>query len=66
MCESSVYLRDGDELKLYFANVDKIIPGENEMILEDIFGQKKIIKAELKELNLVDHRIIIERKKENL
>jgi len=63
MCESSVYLRNGDKLELYFANVDKIIPGDDGMILEDIFGQKKIIKAELKELNLVDHRIIIERKK---
>jgi len=41
MCESSVYLRNGDKLELYFANVDKIIPGDDGMILEDIFGQKK-------------------------
>lgn len=61
MCESNVYIKDREKLELYFANVDKIIPSENELILEDIFGQKKIIKARLKELNLINHRIIIEK-----
>ena len=60
MCEANVYLKNKDKLELYFENVDKIIPGKDQLILEDIFGKKKIINASLKELNLVDHRIIIE------
>ncbi|NLX70034.1 MAG: CooT family nickel-binding protein, partial [Clostridiales bacterium] len=36
---------------------------EDQLILEDIFGQKKIIRARLKELHLVDHKIIIEKTK---
>ncbi|MGI6188670.1 MAG: CooT family nickel-binding protein [Clostridiales bacterium] len=63
MCEATVYFEDDEGLKLYFDNVDKIFPGEDQLILEDIFGQKKIIKARLKELHLVDHKIIIERTK---
>ena len=45
MCEATVYFEDDEGLKLYFDNVDKILPGEDQLILEDIFGQKKIIKA---------------------
>jgi predicted RNA-binding protein len=65
MCEAAVYIKEPDKVELYFENVDKIIQGENELILEDIFGQKKIIKARLKELHLVDHRIFIERLKKD-
>jgi len=61
VCEANVYLKSKGKMELYFASVDKIIPRENEIIMEDIFGQKKIIKAKLKELNLVDHFIVIEK-----
>ena len=62
MCEANVYIKTKDQLELYFENVDKILPDSDEIIMEDVFGQKKIIKAKLKELNLVEHRIIIERR----
>jgi predicted RNA-binding protein len=61
MCEALVYLKDGDKVEPYFENVDKIFLQQEGLVLEDIFGQKKIIKAKLKELHLVDHRIIIEK-----
>lgn len=63
MCEAMVYLKDGEKIEPYFENVDKIFSQEEGLILEDIFGQKKIIKARLKELHLVDHKVIIERMK---
>ncbi len=63
MCEAMVYLKDGDKVEPYFENVDKIFAQEEGLILEDIFGEKKIIKARLKELHLVDHKVIIERMK---
>ena len=61
MCESNVYLIDknGKE-QLFFELVDKISAGNNEVQLENILGQKKVIKARIKELALVDHRIILE------
>lgn len=62
MCEANVYLLDekGDE-KLFLEAVDKIIPVGNELCLEDIFNKRKYIKAKIKEMALVDHRIVLER-----
>jgi predicted RNA-binding protein len=61
MCESSVYLIDknGKE-RLFFELVDKIVPDKNTIYLEDILGQKKSVNARIKELALVDHRIVLE------
>jgi predicted RNA-binding protein len=60
MCESNAYLlKDGRE-ELILENVD-IFESENEEIrLVDIFGEEKKIKAKVKTLSLVDHKIILE------
>lgn len=62
MCEANAYIinEDGKET-LLLEGVDKVVPEEDTLILENIFGQKKIVKARIKELSLVDHRIILER-----
>jgi predicted RNA-binding protein len=60
MCEANAYLvKDGKE-ELFFANVDRVVPQEDGILLEDIFGKKKIIKAKIKEMELVDHKIKLE------
>lgn len=62
MCEANVYLidKDGKE-KLLLEAVDKIIPKDDMIELENIFSERKIVKARIKEMALVDHRIILER-----
>ncbi|MCX8130069.1 MAG: CooT family nickel-binding protein [Clostridia bacterium] len=62
MCEANAYLRDenGDEI-LYLEGVDKLMPDGDKIILENIFGQRKIIRAKIKELALVEHKIILEK-----
>jgi predicted RNA-binding protein len=61
MCESTVYLIDknGKE-SLLFELVDKIVPDKDTVYMEDILGQKKTVSARIKELALVDHRIVLE------
>ncbi len=61
MCEANAYLIKGENEELFFEKVDKVIPENGQLILENIFGQKKIIRARIKELALVDHKIILER-----
>lgn len=61
MCEANAYLREGDREELVLEMVDRVVPYEDGLLLEDIFGRRKIIKAKIKELALVDHRIILER-----
>ncbi|MGB4504924.1 MAG: CooT family nickel-binding protein [Syntrophaceticus sp.] len=61
MCEAHAYLRLGDQEELFFENVDRVEPQDDGLVLENIFGQRKMIKARIKELALVDHKIILEK-----
>ena len=65
MCEANVYVINKDIEELLFERVDKIIPKDREIYLENIFGERKIVAARIKELHLVDHRIILERIEDN-
>lgn len=61
MCEANVYIvKDGVE-ELLLESVDKVVPGEDGILLENIFGQQKIIKARIKEMALVNHKIVLEK-----
>ncbi len=61
MCEANVYLhRDGQE-ELLMESVDRIIPGEdNQIFMENIFGERRVVKARIREMELVRHRVILE------
>ncbi|AEG16800.1 MULTISPECIES: CooT family nickel-binding protein [Desulfofundulus] len=61
MCEANAYLRKDGKEELFLENVDRVIPHEDGILLEDIFGRRKIVKAKIVELALVDHRIILEK-----
>ncbi|HHT62735.1 MAG: CooT family nickel-binding protein [Bacillota bacterium] len=65
MCEANAYIINGEQEDLFMEKVDRVIPENGQLILENIFGQKKIIKAQIKELALVDHRIILKRNEGN-
>lgn len=62
MCEANAYIVDenGNEV-LFLEGVDKLIPEGEKIVLENIFGQRKIVKAKIKELSLVDHKIVLEK-----
>ena len=61
MCEANVYFidKEGKE-KLFLESVDKIIPSDEGIILENIFSERKVVKAKIKEMALVEHRIVLE------
>lgn len=64
MCEANVYIRNKgeEEYELLMEAVDSVIPGEkNEITVKSIFGEQKIVHAEIKELLLLDHEIHLER-----
>lgn len=60
MCEANAYLRRGEKDELVLQSVDRVLPQEDGLLLENIFGQRKLLRARIKELALVDHRIILE------
>jgi len=61
VCEASAYLRKDGKEELLLEMVDKVVPHEEGLMLEDIFGRRKIIKARIAELALVDHKIVLEK-----
>jgi predicted RNA-binding protein len=61
MCEANAYILNGKDEELFMEKVDRVVPDGEQLILENIFGQKKIVKALIKELALVDHKIILVR-----
>lgn len=61
MCEANAYImKDGLE-ELVLESVDKVVPTEQGILLENIFGQQKMIKARIKEMALVNHKIVLEK-----
>ena len=60
MCESSAYImKDGKE-ELVLESVD-VLEDEGDFIsMVNIFGEQKRLKARIRSLSLVDHKIILE------
>ena len=60
MCESNVYiLKDGRE-ELVLESVDVLENLEGQVKLVSMFGEEEKIKARVKSLSLVDHKIFLE------
>ena len=61
MCEANAYLvRNGKE-ELILEAVDIVEPAEGGKIrMANIFGEQKVIAAQLKSMSLVNHKIILE------
>ncbi|MBW1729781.1 MAG: CooT family nickel-binding protein [Deltaproteobacteria bacterium] len=60
MCESSVYIVEQGEEKLLMENVELLENKNGILTMVDLFGEKKDIKATVRSLSLVDHRILVE------
>jgi predicted RNA-binding protein len=60
MCEAAAYmLKDGQE-ELVLESVDQIESDNGKVKIVNIFGERKEIRAKIRRLSLVDHRIILE------
>ncbi|MBC7357677.1 Predicted RNA-binding protein [Desulfacinum infernum DSM 9756] len=61
MCEANAYLVRNGEEELIMESVDIIEPeSEDTWRLVGIFGDRKTIKGRIKQMNLVDHKILFE------
>jgi predicted RNA-binding protein len=59
MCEANAYISRENIEELILESVDLIKPqDEGGFLLVDIFGTQKTVKGRLKQMNLVDHKIV--------
>ena len=59
MCEASAYLEKDGREELVMENVDVLKPAGDSLFMQDIFGEQRWIKGRIKEMKLVEHRIVI-------
>jgi predicted RNA-binding protein len=61
MCEANAYIFRDDKEELILKSVDLVTPNDDGgFLLVDIFGTQKSVKGKLKQMNLVDHKIIFQ------
>ena len=61
MCEANAFLVKEGEERLIMESIDIVKPEEPDAwLLVDIFGAQKTVKGRIKEMNLVNHRILFE------
>jgi len=59
MCEANAYMEQNGKEELLLESVDIVEPQPDESFrLVTIFGEQKIIRGRLKEMKLVDHRVV--------
>jgi predicted RNA-binding protein len=60
MCEANAYLVTGNNEELIMESVDILRPEGERIYIQDIFGAQRWVKGRIKEMNLVQHRIVLE------
>ena len=63
MCESKVFILENGQEKKLMDNVIHIEPQNGKLFMYDLLGEQKIVDAVIKEVRLLDHKIILESEK---
>ncbi|MCG1011407.1 CooT family nickel-binding protein [Tepidanaerobacter sp. GT38] len=63
MCESKVYILENGQEKILMDNVIHIEPQDGKLFMYDLLGEQMIVDAAIKEVKLLEHKIILEREK---
>jgi predicted RNA-binding protein len=59
MCEATAYLLKNGQEELILKDVDVIEPDGDSVRIVNIFGEQKVLKAEIQSLNLINHKVIL-------
>ncbi|MGB9813365.1 MAG: CooT family nickel-binding protein [Thermovenabulum sp.] len=63
MCESRVVILEDGKEKEIMENVIYVEPQDGKVFMYDLLGQQKLVDAVIKEIKLLDHKIILEKRK---
>jgi len=61
MCQSNVYLECDGQQQLIIEDVGLMRPEGDKILLISIFGEEKLIDAKIKMIDLLHHKIVLER-----
>lgn len=60
MCEANAYLSKDGEDELIMQSVEVLRPEGDQLYIQSIFGEQRWIRGRIKEMDLVQHKIMIE------
>lgn len=64
MCEANAYVYKNGKEELYLESVDIMRPEEGKLYLRNLFGEQRVFDGEIREISLLNHKIILEKKEE--
>jgi predicted RNA-binding protein len=62
MCEANAYIYQDGKEELYLESVDIMRPEEGKIYLKNLFGEQRLFDGEIKEVSLLRHKIILQKK----
>lgn len=62
MCEANAYIYENGKEELYLENVDILRPDEGKILLKSLFGEQRLFNGDIKEISLLKHKIVLEKK----
>jgi predicted RNA-binding protein len=62
MCEANAYVYNEGSEELYLENVDIMRPEDGKILLKNLFGEQKVFEGRIREISLLRHRIVLEKK----
>ena len=61
MCQSNVYATESGQQELILEDVARVQIEGSEVIIEPLFGEQITLCARIKDINLMGHRIVLEK-----
>ncbi len=62
MCQSNAYFIQNGREELFLEDVVLIKPEGEKILLEGLFGEQELVDAEIKVIDLLNHKIILDKK----
>ena len=60
MCEVNAYIKRNDHETLVMEGVFVVKPEGDKVLLENIFGEQKLVDAQISQISLMEHKIIFQ------
>ena len=61
MCQSNAYVNRNGKEELILEDVGLIKPEDGKVLLISIFGEERIVDADIKFIDLLHHKIVLEK-----
>jgi len=59
MCDTNVFLWQGNKEEILLREVTKVKRKEGKLYLSTLFGEERVVEAEIEEIDLLGHKILL-------